>query len=181
MGMGSSNRGGDKTGNVWAGTAVYLWSPAFYEPISRIMGSPVHCRLEAAHVREGKADVLTALIHQLFNRRHLSYVAAGGERAWLTAELVQSLRQQSAVYRAMSTKTEGPLPFALGYFRVREGRIEPISDTMPVEDPEVLARILSEFLEPGARLYIGTGAERQGWHIRDVDAVEPLSSTGQKS
>ena len=138
------------------------------------MAAPVHCRVESARIRANKEEALTGLIHQLFNRRHLSYVAAS-ERAWLTAELVQSLRRQSTVYREMSTKTSGPLPFGLGYFRVRDGQLELVSDSVPVEEPKVLVRLLSEFLQPGARLYFGAANEAQGWQVNGIDAVEPIT------
>lgn len=129
------------------------------------MASPVRCRVESAHVRADKADALTDLIHQLFNRRHLSYIAPN-ERTWLTVELVQSLRRQSTVYQAMSSKTTGPLPFALGYFRVAGGKLEPVSDTVPLDDPEVLVRLLSEYLKPGARLAFESDDETEVWTIR---------------
>ncbi len=143
------------------------------------MADAVRCRVESARVRTGKAEALTRLIHQLFNRRHLSYVASS-DRAWLRAELVQSLRRQSTVYRAMSTPTEGPLPFGLGYFRVREDRLEPVSDAIPVDDAEALVRLISEFVEPGARLYFGDGEEAEAWRIDGVNAIAPLSVTGQR-
>lgn len=142
------------------------------------METAVRCRVESARVRDDKADTLTDLIRQLFNRRHLSYVASS-DRAWLVAELVQSLRRKSEVYRTMSTKTSGPLPFGLGYFRVRDRQLELVSDAVPVEDPEVLVRLLSEFVEPGACLYFGTGPTQTGWHIRGVDAVEQLVEDDQ--
>lgn len=145
------------------------------------MADPVRCRIASARVRAEKTEALIRLIHQLFNRRHLSYVATGGERAWLRAELVQSLRRQSEVYRAMSTPTDGPLPFGLGYFRVRDDELEPVSDAIPIDDAEALVRLLSEFLEPGARLYVGTGKAVEAWHISGVDAVERLNGTEHAS
>jgi len=141
------------------------------------MATPVRCQVESAHVRADQADALTALIHQLFNRRHLSYIASN-ERTWLTVELVQSLRRQSTVYQAMSSKTTGPLPFALGYFRVAGGELEPVSNAIPLDDPEVLVRLLSEYIEPGARLVFETDTGTEAWTIAGKDEVtcEQVSS-----
>lgn len=134
------------------------------------MASSVHCRVESARVRSDKADALTDLIHQLFNRRHLSYIASN-ERTWLTVELVQSLRRQSTVYQSMSSKTTGPLPFSLGYFRVAEGELELVSDTIPLDDPEVLVRLLSEYVEPGAHLVFEMDGGKERWIIKGEDDV----------
>lgn len=140
------------------------------------MASSVRCRIESAVVRAQKADALSALIRQLFNRRHLSYIAPN-ERAWLTAELVQSLRRQSEVYRSMSSKTSGPLPFALGYFRVVRGEVELVSDALPLGEADVLVRLLSEYVEPGARLTFYAEAGPETWIIRGVDEVERVDTT----
>jgi hypothetical protein len=139
------------------------------------MTSSVRCHIESASVRAQQVDALRALIQQLFNRRHLSYIAPS-ERAWLTAELVQSLRRQSEVYRSMSSKTSGPLPFALGYFRVAHGELEPVSDSLPLEDPRTLVRLLSEYLEPGASLTFYAEAGAETWAIRGVDEVERVKT-----
>lgn len=139
------------------------------------MASSVRCRIESAPVRAQKADALRALVHQLFNRRHLSYIAPN-ERTWLTVELVQSLRRQSEVYRSMSSKTSGPLPFALGYFRVAHGKLELVSDSLPLEDPRMLVRLLSEYLEPGACLTFYAEAGAETWAIRGIDEVERVET-----
>lgn len=141
------------------------------------MAASVHCRIASARVRDDRAETLAGLIRQLFHRRHLSYVAPS-DRAWLTAELVQSLRRKSEVYRAMSAATSGPLPFALGYFRLNDRYLEPVSDTVPVDDPERLVRLLSEFLRPGARLYFGTGQDVEGWCVHDVGVIERIAREG---
>lgn len=152
------------------------------------MAPSVRCRIESAAVRAEKEEALTALIRQLFNRRHLAYIASN-ERSWLTVELVQSLRRQSRVYRALSTKTSGPLPFALGYFRVTDGALDLVSNTLPLDDsldggPEVLVRLLSEYVAPGARLTFATDAGDAVWVIRGVDDVErvrPAAADGPAS
>jgi len=93
---------------------------------------------------------------------------------WLTVELVQSLRRQSDVYReALSGKTEGPLPFALGYFQLQGDTLRATSDTVPAAvAPEMLVRILSEFVQPGARFTFGRNEEAAAWVIRGVNEVE---------
>ena len=137
------------------------------------MSPTVRVRIHTAHVRPDKAEALTDLIQQLFNRRNLSYIPAK-DRTWLTVELVQSLRRQSAVYRALSEKTSGPLPFGLGYLRVSGETIEPVSDTIPVDDPRVLVRLLSEYVAPGARLSFRMGDEIEVWQIDGEDEVTRL-------
>lgn len=140
------------------------------------MAEDVRCTIVNARVRSDRAADLQALIRQLFNRRHHDYIASQ-EKMWLTVELVQSLREQSAVYRTMSSKTEGPLPFALGYFRVRDDRLELVSDTLPGAQPEVIARLLSEFLEPGAQLVFRDGEQMLGWTLRGEDEMDPVAES----
>lgn len=134
------------------------------------------CRVENVVVREEHRPTVEDLIYKLFERRHHNYVG-GAEQDWLTVELVQSLRRESEVYREeLSTKTSGPLPFALGYFRLRDGRLELTTDEVPANvDPKILVRFLSEFVEPGARLWFGTGADEQGWTVHGPDEVAPLA------
>lgn len=86
---------------------------------------------------------------------------------WLTVELVQALRRVSRVYREFSTKTTGPLPFELGFLRIRNDRLEPISDPLHIENPELFVRMISEFVEPGARIRLtrsSTTPHRSGLH-----------------
>ena len=103
------------------------------------------CRVEQATVRPERSKTLEDLILKLFERRHHGLIA-GREKDWLTVELVQSLREESQVYRnELSTQTSGPLPFALGYFRVRDGTLELISDEVPANvPPEAFVRLDSE-------------------------------------
>lgn len=134
------------------------------------MSATVRCRVEAAHVRPEKADALSALIQQLFNRRNLAYIEPK-DRMWLTVELIQSLRRQSTVYRTLSEKTSGPLPFGIGYFRVHDGRLEPVSTTLPTDDPEVLVRVLSEFVEPGALFTFEMDEAVVTWRVEGENEV----------
>ena len=116
------------------------------------------------------------IFRTLFNRRNQDYVT-GQERMWLQAELVQTVRRASRIYReTMSTPTSGPLPFALGYLRIRDGQVDPVSDTVPATlSPEQLARLLSEFVEPGAVLSFPDANET--WRIEGIDALALLSSS----
>lgn len=131
-----------------------------------------------ARVRADRADELEGLIRQLFNRRHHDMIASQ-DKMWLTVELVQSLRKQSSVYRTMSSKTEGPLLFELGYFRIRDGELETVTDALPEARPEALARVLSEFLEPGAELHFSADDASNktfGWQIGGIDELTPLEN-----
>jgi hypothetical protein len=40
--------------------------------------------------------------------------------------------------------------------------------------PEAFVRFLSEFVEPGGRLWFGAGDEEQGWTVEGQDAVHPI-------
>lgn len=142
------------------------------------MPDRIACRVERAAVPEEHRETLEDLIYKLFERRHHDYVA-GQEQDWLTVELVQSLRRESTVYReALSTKTSGPLPFALGYFQLQGGEELTLTTTeVPANvEPRVLVRLLSEFVEPGARFWFGSGAEEQGWTVRGTDDVVPIEA-----
>jgi len=134
------------------------------------------CRVENMTIRPERVDTLEDLVYKLFERRHHRMIA-GQEKQWLTVELIQSLREESRVYREeLSTETEGPIPFALGYFQVRDGTLRLVSDEVPANvEPEAFVRFLSDFLQPGARLWFGDGTREEGWIIRGVDQVEPLS------
>jgi len=135
------------------------------------MPDRIACRVADATVRSARRDVLEDLIYKMFERRHHNYVA-GREQDWLTVELVQSLRRESEVYRELSTKTSGPLPFALGYFRLKGEELWLTTDEVPANvAPKVLVRLLSEFVEPGARFWFGRGADEEGWTIDGVDQV----------
>jgi hypothetical protein len=136
------------------------------------------CRVENMAIRPERSDTLEDLVHKMFERRHHRLIA-GQEKQWLTVELIQSLREASQVYREeLSTETEGPIPFALGYFQVRDDTLRLVSDEVPANvEPEIFVRFLSEFLQPGARLWFSDGEEGEGWCVRGVDQVEPLSAT----
>ncbi|WP_233992663.1 hypothetical protein [Salinibacter altiplanensis] len=130
------------------------------------------CRVEEAVVSPEKKEVLEGLVRKLFERRHHGLIG-GREKDWLTVELVQSLRAESEVYREeLSTKTSGPLPFALGYFQVREGQLTLVSDEVPANvAPETFVRFLSEFLQPGAQLWFASEEGEQGWKIEDTGEI----------
>lgn len=140
------------------------------------MATDIRCETVNARIRENRAEELEALIRQLFNRRHHDLIASK-DKMWLTVELVQSLRKKSSVYRTMSSKTEGPLLFELGYFRIRDGALDTLTDTLPEARPEALARVLSEFLEPGAELHFHTETEAFGWTIEGIDELAELNPT----
>jgi hypothetical protein len=132
------------------------------------------CRVQDATVRPDRRETLEDLIYKMFERRHHHFVK-GPEQDWLTVELVQSLRRESTVYRdELSTKTSGPLPFALGYFQLRDDVLTLTTDEVPANvEPDVFVRFLSEFLRPGARFWFGSPFD-EGWEIRGVDEVERL-------
>lgn len=137
------------------------------------------CRVENAVVRPEKREALEGLVRKLFERRHHGLIG-GREKDWLTVELVQSLRAESQVYQEnLSTKTDGPLPFALGYFQVREDRLTLVSDEVPANvSPETFVRFLSEFLQPGAKLWFADEEGEQAWTIQDVGEVARVSDGG---
>jgi len=140
------------------------------------MPDAYRCIIEHAAVRPDREDDLSELVRTLFSRRNHRYVG-GQERMWLEAELVQTVRRASTVYReALSTPTSGPLPFALGYLRLRDGTLETVSETVPATlDPEALVRLLSEFVTPGA--VIRFPDHNQTWRVDDVDAVTAVETS----
>jgi hypothetical protein len=140
------------------------------------------CRVEQAPVRSERREALEELIVKLFERRHHSLIASR-EKDWLTVELVQALREASRVYRdELSTPIRGPLPFALGYFRVRGGVLECTSDELPATvPPERFVRLLSEFLQPGAQLWFGPPGDETGWKVRGVNDIVQVSASGEES
>ncbi len=146
--------------------------------------------LDDARVRPDRREAFETLVRLLFMRRHLAYTAPP-ERMWLQADLVQTLRRQSDVYRALSTPMRGPLPFALGFLRLTPGgRVEPTADALPgATDPLVLARLLSSYLEPGAvlrfeRLPAAPAAEGDAsvdgkvtaWRVEGDDDLTPVDA-----
>jgi len=141
------------------------------------------CTFKNARVLDARRTDLEALIQKMFARRHHNRVSAGPSgQIWLTVELVQALRRTSEVYRDLSTKTKGPLPFEIGFLRIRDGHLESISDPLPVDQPEVFVRVISEFLEPGATVSLthhGDPQEdvlQQGtWRVKEPGVVEATS------
>jgi len=136
------------------------------------------CRVEDAIVRPEKREALEGLVRKLFERRHHGLIG-GREKDWLTVELVQSLRAESQVYQEeLSTKTDGPLPFALGYFQVRGDRLTLVSDEVPANvSPETFVRFVSEFVQVGATFWFGDEEGGQAWTIRGVGEVERGAGT----
>ncbi len=138
----------------------------------------VPCSISNARVRPDKEADLRELLRTLFERRHHPMIA-GDEKQWLTVELIQSLRRKSEVYREhLSGKMSGPLPFALGYLRLHNGAVDFTTDEVPANvKPEDLARLLSEYLQPGAELSMQWDGAVQRWRIRDRADIERLSGS----
>lgn len=146
------------------------------------MADRIACRVENVKVRPEHRETVEDLVYKMFERRHHSYVG-GQEQDWLTVELIQSLRRESTVYREeLSTKTSGPLPFALGYFTLDEGRLTLTTDQVPANvSPRTFVRFLSEFVVPGARIWFGRGDQLEGWVVQGVDQVEALGAADAPS
>lgn len=141
------------------------------------MSDRIHCRVENLVVRSTYRDTVDDLIFTMFERRHHALVA-GQEQDWLTVELVQSIRRESTIYREeLSTKTSGPLPFALGYFQLQDGTLRLTTDEIPANvAPKTLVRLLSEFVEPGGRVWFHTDEDERGWQIQGRDALKPIQT-----
>ena len=136
----------------------------------------VPIRLEAAQVRPESREALAAIIDRLYRRRSLQRLSTW-DRLRYGPEVADFLRRRSRVYRALSGEagTEGPLPFALGFFRITsEGALQPVANALPDPQPELLCRLLSEFLQPGARLFLGEGENETVWQIGGEDDVQRL-------
>jgi hypothetical protein len=135
------------------------------------------CTFENAVVLDERRGELEALIQKMFARRHHNRVSAGPSgQMWLTVELVQALRRTSEVYRELSTKTTGPLPFEIGFLRIVNGELESISDPLPIDQPEVFIRVVSEFLQPGAVIQLEVDGDGEGesgrWTVTTPGEVE---------
>ncbi len=142
------------------------------------MPEEVRCRLEDAAVRPARAADLQALIDYCYARRTLAHADAW-DRIRHGEEVVRKLRQLSAAYRTLSTETSGPLLFEIGYFRIAEGRLEPVARALPDPHPEAVARVLSEFLEPGARIVFGEGEAARGWTIEAEGQTTSLANADE--
>ena len=152
--------------------------PRLYTRYEVAMPDRYRCRVEDAVVRPEKREALEGLVRKLFERRHHGLIG-GREKDWLTVELVQSLRAESQVYQEeLSTKTDGPLPFALGYFQVRGDRLTLVSDEVPANvSPETLVRFLSEFVQVGATFWFADEEGEQVWTIQGVGEVDRGAGT----
>jgi hypothetical protein len=139
------------------------------------MPDRIACQVENVTVRKEHRGTVEDLTYKLFERRHHHRIG-GQEQDWLTVELVQSLRKSSVVYREeLSTEMAGPLPFAVGYFRLNGRTLRLTTNEIPTNvDPETLVRFLSEFVEPGARFWFGEGEDAVGWAVQGVDDLTPL-------
>lgn len=154
-------------------------SRSFLDELVTIDSMPdrIACRVENLKVREENRETVGDLIYKLFERRHHNFVG-GQEQDWLTVELVQALRGASDVYREeLSTEMNGPLPFALGYFQLQDDTLRLTTNEIPANvAPKTFVRFLSEFVEPGARLFFETGSDAHGWEVKGIDdltALEP--------
>ncbi len=136
-------------------------------------------RLEQARVRADRRAALGELSERLFLRRSFLQLRPSDQR-WQRPELVQLLRRHSQLYRTISTPFDGPLPFALGYFRIRANELEPVAEAIPLEDPEQLVWLLSEFLQPGARFWVKVGEAWQGWQIVGEGQIQTISEVPEK-
>lgn len=144
------------------------------------MPTRVRCQLADAAVRPDRQGDLEELIRFLYGRRMLAHLDTW-EQIRHGPEIVRTLRRRSAVYRAMSSETDGPFLFELGFFRIRHGCLEPIADALPDAQPEALARLLSEFLQPGARLHFEyPDGTREAWRAEGEGEVAPLSGAEKK-
>ncbi|MES3629642.1 MAG: hypothetical protein PPP56_05690 [Longimonas sp.] len=135
-----------------------------------------------AHVRDERADDLDALIRSLFARRHLRTAGSGQQQMWMVAEFIQQMRARSAVFKALSTKMDGPIPFGIGHCTIKDGAVEQVARPLPLEHPNVFARVLSEFVAPGA--VCGVEPENEapyGWRIDGVDELTALDEHALRS
>lgn len=132
------------------------------------------CWFKDARVRPDRKATLEALIHRVFARRSVAHLR-DWQSDWHRKDLIRDIRSQSTQYAAVSDPEDGPIPFALGHLRIRDGHLETVATPLAVEHPEVLVRLLSEFLEPGACVWFRQGEAQVGWEIRGEGAVERLS------
>jgi hypothetical protein len=133
----------------------------------------VPVRVEATQVRDGGRKELSQIIDRLYRRRSLQRLSTWDQLRY-TPEVADYLRRRSEVYRRLSGEagTEGPLPFALGFFRITAGgALDPVADALPDPQPELIARLLSEFLEPGGRLIFGEGDAETRWIVEGEDEL----------
>lgn len=138
--------------------------------------------LQDALVRPHRADDLDALIRALFARRHLRTSGAGSQQQmWMVAEFVQQLRKQSVVFKRISSKMEGPIPFGLGHCTIKDGALVAVARPLPLHHPKVFARVVSEFVEAGAVCHVvPPDTAPNGWRIEGVDALAALDAEALK-
>jgi hypothetical protein len=128
------------------------------------------CWFDHARVRPDKKATLEALIHRVFARRSVAHLR-DWQSTWHRKDLIRDIRSQSTQFAAASDPEDGPIPFALGHLRVRDGHLEAVATPLAVEHPEVLTHLLSEFLEPGARVWFRRGATSFGWQVQGAGSI----------
>jgi hypothetical protein len=156
--------------------------PICHDPVSKPSSGSgatdeVPVRVEAAQVRAERREELSEIIDRLYRRRSLQRLSTWDQLRY-GPEVADYLRRRSRVYRRRSgdAGTEGPLPFALGFFRITSGgALDPVADALPDPQPELIVRLLSEFLEPGARLVFGEGESEIGWVVKGEDELRRLN------
>lgn len=67
----------------------------------------------------------------------------------------------------------------MGFLRIQDGRVDVISDAVPAVDPTALARVLSEFLQPGARITCTADDTTHRWRVAGVDDLHALRTADQ--
>ena len=134
--------------------------------------------LHGARVRADRTHALDALIRALFARRHLRTAGAGSQQQmWMVAEFVQQLRKQSTVFKRISSKMEGPIPFGLGHCTIKDGALVPVARPLPLHHAKAFTRVVSEFVEPGAVCRVAPpDAAPHGWRIDGVDDLTALDA-----
>lgn len=131
-----------------------------------------------ARIQPDRAEDLDALVRALFARRHLYAAGAGSQQQmWMTAEFVQRLRKLSAVFKRTSSKMDGPIPFGLGHCTLKNDALVAVARPLPLHHPEVFARVVSEFVMPGAVCHVvPPNASPHGWRVDGVDALTALDA-----
>ncbi len=132
--------------------------------------------LRDALVRPDRANDLEEMVRSLFARRHLRTLGNSQEKMWMVAEFVQRMRGWSVAFQGLSTKMEGPIPFGLGHCTIKDGRLVAVANPIPMHHPEAFARVVSEFVQPGALCGVQAtdSSAAYGWRLTAVDAIEPL-------
>ena len=123
-------------------------------------------RFHSCRVKEDKVEELRDLIQLLFSRRSLPHLT-GWSKTWQKKELLRDLCTRSGAFaQAMEEGEEAPpIPFAIAHLRVRNQFLEAIAKEVPDAPYDLIARILSEFLEPGGEIVFETAKRVEKWEI----------------